>query len=136
MSYLEPLWTVLEDYEEIDLTEAIEEAGLDPYKGRMAVREVLLDFTLRWKKTLRAVIKRKDKIRALAKSDLFEKIMLLERCEHSELTPEGLDLSLWWEKLRFNKTVRTESALFEVNSPIRMALTYDDLMEAKNGKLP
>ena len=130
---LGPLWKILEEEEEIDLQEAIEKSGLDPYKARMEVRELLMDFTIKWRKTLRAVIKRKDKIKSLAKSELFGKIILLEKCEKSELTPEGLDLGLWFEKLRYNKTVRIDNPMFDVNSPVKLSLTYFDLVEARNG---
>jgi len=131
---LRPLWKVLKEEEEIDLQDAIKKAGLDPYEGRMAVRELLMDFTIKWRKCLKAVIKRKEKTLTLAKSDLFGQIMLLQKCENSELTPEGLDLGLWFEKLRYNKSVSIDNPLFDVNSPIRLALTYTDLVALRNGK--
>ena len=131
---LGPLWKILKEEEEIDLQEAIKKAGLDPYEGRMAVREVLREFTIKWRKTLRSVVKRKEKTKNLAHSPLFEKVMLLEKCEKSEVTPEGLDLGLWFEKLRYNKTVSIQNPLFDVNSPMRLALTYTDLVALRNGE--
>ena len=134
IDFLEPLWKVLEDEEEIDLDEAIKKSGLKPYDARMSVRRVLMDFTIKWKRLIRTVIKRKAKIIELSKSEVFGKIILLEKCENSKLTPEGLDLHLWFEKLRYCKTVGTENPLFSVNNPISpQALNYLSLLEKRNG---
>jgi hypothetical protein len=131
---LEPLWKVLEGEEKIDLQEAILKAQMPPYESRMAVREVLMDFTIKWQKLIKTVIKRKEKIEELAKSDLFGKIILLEKCEESLVTPEGLDLMLWFEKLRYCKTVRPENPLFYTGQTFG-ALNYWSLLEIRNGKL-
>lgn len=131
---IEPLWEVLEEEEKIDLQAAIIKAQLPPYESRMAVRELLTDFTIRWQKLTKTIIKRKEKIEELAKSDIFGKIILLEKCEDSEVTPEGLDLNLWFEKLRYCKTVRPENPLFNTATPFN-SLTYTSLLEVRNGKL-
>ena len=135
MDVLEPLWKVLKEEEKISLQDALEKADLNNFVGRMAVRELLMDFTIRWKKLIKTVIKRKEKIRELAKSDLFGKIILLERCEDSEVTPEGLDLNLWFEKLKYCKTVRPDNPLFTAYNPLGMySLTYSALLEERDGK--
>jgi hypothetical protein len=138
---LEPLWKVLREEEgEIDLQEAILKAKLPPYEARMAVRGLLEIFTKRWSK-LPKVFGRDKEAKALAKSEEFGYVILLEKCENSDITPEGLDLHLWFEKLRYNKTVSVENPLFDVNAPIQVIkpITYSLLLESRmenHGKLP
>lgn len=137
---LEPLWQILRKEKEMDIQIAIQEAGLDLYEGRMAVRDILYDFTIRWKKLARPALRAKKQereIKELANSDLFKKIILLEKCENSEVTPEGLDLKLWWEKFRYCKTISMDNPLFDINNPIIPPLTYNSLLERRiNGKFP
>ena len=136
---LEPLWKVLEEAEEIDLQDAILKAKLPPYEARMAVRQVLIDFTVKWKGLQLTLIGREKGIKELANSELFGKIMLLEKCENSNITPEGLDLHLWFEKARYCKTSSINSPMFDVNGPkIRKPLTYSSLLERRmsHGELP
>jgi hypothetical protein len=101
----------------------------------MAVRDVLMQFTIKWKKLTRTVINRKRKVKDLAKSELFGKVILLEKCENSKITPEGLDLRLWFEKLRYCKTVGPENPLFDTNNPLSSPLNYYHLLEKRNGTL-
>jgi hypothetical protein len=143
---LEPLWNVLREEEQIDLEDAISKAKLSPYEARMAVREVLTDFTIKWRTIQRVhkllwVKKHKKELKELANSKLFGHIILLEKCENSEVTPEGLDLHLWWEKFRYCKSVSSESPIFDVNNPfpVIQPLTYTSLLEMRmdnHGKLP
>lgn len=135
---LEPLWEVLREEEgEIDLQEAILKAKLPPYEARMAVRGILETFSRRWAK-LPKFMGREKEAKNLAKSEEFGNVILLEKCENSDITPEGLDLHLWFEKLRYNKTVSIENPLFDVNSPVQIIkpVTYSILQEMRNGKLP
>jgi len=146
MDYLEPLWNVLEQEDKIDLNSALSKAKLPAYHGRMAVRDVLVEFTNRWKSAQKITKqirpkKHERELKELANSELFGHIILLEKCEDSPITPEGLDLHLWWEKFRYCKTVSMENPIFDVNNPMPIIppLTYSSLLERRmenHGKLP
>jgi len=106
----------------------------------MAVRDVLVEFTEKWKALagITSRIRRKKRerdIETLAKSDLFGKIMLLEKCEESKITPEGLNLKLWWEKFRYCKTVSIQNPISDINNPVGfIPLNYTMMLEYRNGK--
>lgn len=146
MDYLEPLWKILEKEDKIDLNDALSKAKLPAYEGRMAVRDVLVEFTNRWKSLQRVTKlvrpkKHEKELKELANSELFGHIVLLEKCENSPVTQEGLDLKLWWEKFRYCKVVSIEDPAFDKMNPfpIIQPLTYSSLLERRmenHGKFP
>jgi len=126
--YLDPLWKVLEDEKhKINLWDATKKAGLDKDAVRADVVDILTEFTKKWEWVGKASLTKRGfqrKIKELANTELFYKVMLLHKCRETppDNPGKGGGLPYFFEKLE-------EVRYMTLNHP-----NFKDLVEARNGK--